>query len=1085
MTSNGGTLHGVPQSGHSCSQCGLIVDSISSLQVHMQYHHENVRWGQSPPTSGIPSSTTPTTPTDTETNNNNVQPLGKHHNHIKAGLSPQHHQNTIAAADSSDNHNNPPTPQPNNNSNHSNNTDSGTPQNYSGGNSPYGAQQHTPSATQIISPPASEMHYPTYYDQYYHHGVDYSTAQVPPSTSPHLLNNGSQSQQQQEYKTVPSTRYHPYINSNSNSHSTIAPINGQSVQITNNGLSPRVVSSTSPTQNSLLQTTTTSTASSPTGGLMNIPPGQPTPSPSPKQCDKCGVVCETDGQLIEHSATAHPGVTSQEGNVKSENSDSQSYSTFPEPQYIKDEPSSNILDLDSQKMVYPQHHEGALPPMHSLHHLQSMQRHTMMWGGHDPHHGFIPPHPNNEIKSPYFHHQSMKPEYPPTPPIIKNEYLQPTHMKNDYGGPILPPAPVSMKQEYHIKSEYNMQPNQAATGMTQSGPLPPPNSINSKTFQTDINEAGNQLTTSPSDFPSTTTPQENGTQFRSFEPPSSSLPASKGTSWKSNEARRPKTYNCTACNKWFTSSGHLKRHYNTTLHKNAVKSSGQPDPATLPISAHHHPNRDPNYLGKRRSHHRNHQNAQQQQSQAQQNNSQQNAQQTGQQNSSQLQAVPPGEDPRSPEYQPQFTLPSFGSTALPQGFQQYSTNLHNSTPVPPNGEAGPSVQASQPRDLQTQMINNNNLLMLHQPEVHQRVDQGQEHISTTIHMPINSIMPQHMQLPHINSINNSMDQQFPLDINTNIHTSYIITEAQNYHHTIGSHIDQNQLHHLKSHEMDDSMNQIIIVPQTQSIDSMQPLPSLHPNPHGAITSLNSYDNILSRFTGGAAYQGDMAPPFSPDIPEQYHTSTTTHTMTAYQDEDEASSLPQSAAEMVILPNSHSELDMAPSSPSVSSTLPGNINMDMSKNSITEAGKHKCLECDKVFNKSCYLTQHNKTCHSGDKPFKCQRCGKRFNCGASHEEHFAKHGNNKPFKCEVCPKAFNHKTDLRRHMCLHSGSKPYACSECGKGFIRKDHMLKHTETHRRRSSMLAAQKKAQSNKINGKKRESSISNTNDSSDSIQF
>ncbi|KAI5726846.1 hypothetical protein M8J76_009520 [Diaphorina citri] len=54
-------------------------------------------------------------------------------------------------------------------------------------------------------------------------------------------------------------------------------------------------------------------------------------------------------------------------------------------------------------------------------------------------------------------------------------------------------------------------------------------------------------------------------------PPTKS--SKSGGSWKSNEARRPKTYNCTACNKWFTSSGHLKRHYNTTLHRNAVKQS--------------------------------------------------------------------------------------------------------------------------------------------------------------------------------------------------------------------------------------------------------------------------------------------------------------------------------------------------------------------------------------------------------------------------------------------------------------------------------------------------------------------------------
>ena len=47
-----------------------------------------------------------------------------------------------------------------------------------------------------------------------------------------------------------------------------------------------------------------------------------------------------------------------------------------------------------------------------------------------------------------------------------------------------------------------------------------------------------------------------------------------------DEAKRIKTYQCEACDKWFTSSGHLKRHFNTTLHKNATrhqhKSGGSP-----------------------------------------------------------------------------------------------------------------------------------------------------------------------------------------------------------------------------------------------------------------------------------------------------------------------------------------------------------------------------------------------------------------------------------------------------------------------------------------------------------------------------
>lgn len=390
MSSNGGTLHGPHHHGghHACTHCGLMFESATSLSVHMHYQHEGShRWGQSPPTS-LPSSTTPT-----DSENNNTINLGKHH--IKAGLttlSPLHHlhQNTIAAADSSDAQ--PATPQP---------------ENFPAGHSPY-----------VLPPAASaDVHYPTYYDQYYH-GMDYG-AQQPAHNLGH----------QQEYKSVPSSRYHPYH---------VAP---PANSATSNGLSPRIVSSTSPTQNSLMQ------ASSP----MHIPPGQPTPSPSPKQCDKCGLVCETDGQLIEHAANAHPIVDG--ATVKSENLE-HNYPPFP-PQYIKDEPSSDILDLDSQKMVYPPQ-EGALPSMQHLHPLQSMQRHPMMWG-HD-HHGFLPPHPTSEIKSPYYHHQPMKPEYPPTPPI-KNEYLHPQQMNKEFASP-----PVSMKQEYHIKSDYNNMQAQTAPG---------------------------------------------------------------------------------------------------------------------------------------------------------------------------------------------------------------------------------------------------------------------------------------------------------------------------------------------------------------------------------------------------------------------------------------------------------------------------------------------------------------------------------------------------------------------------------------------------------------------------------------------
>jgi uncharacterized Zn-finger protein len=120
----------------------------------------------------------------------------------------------------------------------------------------------------------------------------------------------------------------------------------------------------------------------------------------------------------------------------------------------------------------------------------------------------------------------------------------------------------------------------------------------------------------------------------------------------------------------------------------------------------------------------------------------------------------------------------------------------------------------------------------------------------------------------------------------------------------------------------------------------------------------------------------------------------------------------------------------------------------------DTGEFRCNECNKVFNRICYLKQHNKSFHNGEKPFKCTQCGKRFPVEVLYQEHMAKHSGDKPYKCEVCPKQFNHKTDLRRHMCLHTGEKPFTCDVCGKGFIREDRMVKHADTHKKKAAHVA-------------------------------
>ncbi|XP_053658806.1 trithorax group protein osa [Anopheles marshallii] len=1235
MASNGGTLHGVPQSvsqqqqQHICSQCGLYFESASSLQVHhMHYHqHDSMnRWGsQQQPvvsttlgTTAVATTTTTatittngsapssTTPTSSDTENNN-QP-GSHTPTHTAGLKPvpspqqhqqQHHTTIAAAADSSDNQ--PPTPQPTI-------TEPGTPQSYGGGGTPpYHAQQQQQQVSQhphqlglASGPPGSEMHYPSYihpgYDpgSYYTGGpgtgLDYGSGVLGGPLQPTDYKSGS--------SVVSSARYHPYGGSSSNGG---APDGSSPAVVSSNGgssagMSPQVVSSsngvtvagsgsgaTATTVTTVASTTSQSSQPShspPNGtGGSNIPP---TPSPSPIQCEKCGMVCESDEALHEHEATIHSNVPVQsaqdqqqqrvdqvdlQGGGGSANCYSYGAGGTGTPVYpVKEEaPASDILDLDSQKMVGygPGPDGGLLPPMNSLHPLQSMQRHPMMsW--HDAHNfmgppSLPPPHPSHgggpDMKhsaavaaaaaAAYYHHP-IKSEYSATP-SIKSEYLG-GGGGGHYGGT---GSPI-------VKNEYSLPP-------TLPPPAAAPQPTNAQTMKQYADEMhDNQLATSPSDFPSTTTPQESGSQYRTFEPATSSLPGTagptKGTAWKSNEARRPKTYNCTACNKWFTSSGHLKRHYNTTLHKNAVKSSGQPDPATLPISVHHHPGRDPNYANKgRRGGAGNGAGAGAGGGSGGGGGAGSQIQQPIQQ------PVPPPDPPRSPEYGVGPGAPQYGGGAA--GFSTAGTSpghqhpgsqgqvvssnqspgFHHpyagatsangttasstSSAVPPNGVAGPSVQVSQPRGLQI-YSNSSNSHMAEQmeqathtittiltPTTHLHtctvgIPGTRDIISTSTRTPTGTHTPPTMGM---GSPLPPPQQQQPPQQQLPLPPPPTISSMEPYHHP-----------HTQHHTMHTISNPLTISTSIPSFQTILPeAPSYHliignaahqyPSQMGMVSGEGTHqhgwvdggDGLIEsttdarngalgfpRCSGGAeVYQGDTAPPFSPNVPDQYQRPSssdgTTTILTNLHDQQQRGLLPH--GQMIVhsaMGSKYKEyalqqhdidpyqeqllyrvatpqlgatapaISPAPCSPSVTSTDVGQTQLQVPRADSAGSNKsggngqpevHRCIECDKVFNKVCYLTQHNKTFHSGDKPYKCHRCGKRFPCNQSYEEHLAKHGGEKPFKCEQCPKQFNHKTDLRRHMCLHSGSKPYACEQCGKGFIRKDHMIKHSETHRKNAA----------------------------------